>query len=993
MNLTSTAALRLQRTRGRLERLTLLPIVGALVGIWILATVFTVSERRHTLEQVEAQLTTAITTLADFNELAEQATGDAIVRSADHRTAAIWRALLQYPSASIWVESDGEISGGQAPPEDIRDAIVVQDARENFTVNAALPEADALAEWQRSAWRRAIVLLAASAIFMVLSALLIRALKERSRAEQDAVKQGERAAALTLYKAQLEHTVAQRTEELSDSNEMLEKELVERTAAEAQLKEHDALLHAVAKGAAELLSTQSLEEATTAVLELIGQTIAVSRVHINTIDAGADGHLHSSLRDEWCTPNMVPVAHTSTLHDLDLTVEVPHVAGPLLSGRLRSFSIEELRTPFKSLCEETGMRSFLPVPIMVDDKLWGSFVFIDSGTELRQWSWAETDTLQTLAGLFGVAVARAKYVKDLADANMIVQNSPTILYRLRGEPPFPMIYVSHNIRKFGHDAEQLVGTAEWSRVLMDPEDEARVAQAMSRTVDKDAEGASIEFRLRTGDGTYRWVENRYTSVRDDQGRLLEIEGMLIDITERKAADEKIAHLARTDSLTGLVNRGTFIERLRQAFAATRRGGSRFAILYIDLDHFKPVNDTLGHQAGDTLLREVADRLKSCSRETDIVARLGGDEFAILQTDMHEPANAGTLAAAVQTEVARPYLIEGSEVHVTASIGVCPFTQESAGPDEMLAQADLALYRSKDEGRNRYRFHTDDLDDQVLERIALTDELRAAIERDELELHYQPQVELSSGKIVGMEALVRWNHPTRGLMRAAEFVPVAEKTGAIVAVGQWVLKQATRQWREWRDVGLEPGVLTINLSFAQLKNRRELLDNVKAALEEWNLEPDDLSFDVTEATLAKATLMHSETLVELRAMGVQISIADFGSEYSSLDYLRAYQVNHLKVSQSFVDESVDNKGRAKTMRAIVNLARELDIDVITQGVETAEQRDLSSATSVIAQGLFFSDALQASAVVKLLQAGHINPPVRSSRKSSPTALRRVGAGGK
>jgi EAL domain-containing protein (putative c-di-GMP-specific phosphodiesterase class I) len=245
----------------------------------------------------------------------------------------------------------------------------------------------------------------------------------------------------------------------------------------------------------------------------------------------------------------------------------------------------------------------------------------------------------------------------------------------------------------------------------------------------------------------------------------------------------------------------------------------------------------------------------------------------------------------------------------------------------------------------------------------------------------------------MEALVRWNHPTRGLMRAAEFVPVAEKTGAIVAVGQWVLKQATRQWREWRDVGLEPGVLTINLSFAQLKNRRELLDNVKAALEEWNLEPDDLSFDVTEATLAKATLMHSETLVELRAMGVQISIADFGSEYSSLDYLRAYQVNHLKVSQSFVDESVDNKGRAKTMRAIVNLARELDIDVITQGVETAEQRDLSSATSVIAQGLFFSDALQASAVVKLLQAGHINPPVRSSRKSGPTALRRVGAGRK
>ena len=978
MTLSSTATIRLGRRRSRLERLTFLPVVGALVGIWILTAVFTVNERRYTLERVEGQLTTAITTLADFNELAQQATGDAIVRSADHRTAAIWRALLQYPTASIWVESSGEITGGQPPPADMADAIFVQDARENFTVNAALPMEDALADWQRSAWQRAIVVLVASIVFLVLSTFLIHALKERAAAEKNAIKERERAGALSRYKAQLENTVAERTEELSDANELLEKELVERKAAEAQLKEHDALLHAVAKGAAELLSTQSLEEATTAVLELIGQTIAVGRVHINTITAGTDGRLKSSLRDEWCAPDMVPVAHNSVLQEFDLTAELPHVTGPLLSGRLRPFSIDELDGEFEALCRKTDMRSFLPVPIMVDGRLWGNFTFIDSAATPRQWSWAETDTLQTMAGLFGVAVTRAKYVKDLADANMIVQNSPTILYRLRGEPPFPLVYVSHNIRKFGHDAEELLGSPTWTRALMDPEDETRIAAAMARTVDKDAEGASLEFRLRTGDGTYRWVENRYASVRDDEGRLVEIEGMLIDITERKAADEKIAHLARTDSLTGLVNRGTFIERLRQIFAATKRGGSPFAILYVDLDHFKPVNDTFGHHAGDTLLREVADRLRSCCRETDVVARLGGDEFAILQTDMHEAANAGALAASVQREVARPYLIEGSEAQVTASIGVCPYAADSAGPDEMLAQADLALYRSKDEGRNCYRFHTDDLDHQVLERITLTDELRAAIEREELELYYQPQVELASGKIVGMEALVRWNHPKRGLLRAAEFVPVAEKTGAIVAVGRWVLQQGCRQWREWRDAGVDPGVLTINLSFAQLKNRHELIGDVKQALEKWQLSPENLSFDVTEATLAKATLMHSETLVDLRTLGVQISIADFGSEYSSLDYLRAYQVNHLKIAQSFVDASVDNEARAKTVRAIFNLARELGIDVITQGVETAEQRELSSATSIIAQGVFFSDALAASAALKFLEAGRIDPAARQAR---------------
>lgn len=993
MMLGSTGTLRLARKRSRLERLTFLPVVGALAGIWILMTVFTLSERRYTLERVESQLAAAVATLADYNELAEQAAGGSVIRSTERQTAAIWRALLQYPAASIWVESDGEVTGGQPPPDDLGDAIVVQDARENFTVNAALPEVDALVDWKRSVWRRAIVLLATSAAFLLMSVFLIRALKARTLAEKDAVKQREHAAALSRYKKQLEKTVAERTEELRDSNDLLAKELVDRKAAEAQLKVHDALLHSVAKGAAELLGTQSLEEATTAVLELIGQTIAVSRVHVFTITTGPDAHLRSSLRDEWCSSDMVPVARNGVLQGLDLTTELPHITGPLLSGRLSPFSIDDLRGEFRDLCRRTGMRSFLPVPIMVDGKLWGTFVFIDSAAAPRQWSWAETDTLQTLAGLFGVAVGRAKYVRDLADANMIVQNSPTILYRLRGEPPFPMIYVSHNVGKLGHDATELVGAANWTGKLMDPEDESRVAAAMARTVDKDTDNASIEFRLRTGDGRYRWVENRYSTVRDDQDRLVEIEGMLIDITERKAADEKIAHLARTDSLTGLVNRGTFIERLRQTFGSARRGSNAFAILYLDLDHFKPVNDTLGHQAGDALLREVADRLKDSCRQSDVVARLGGDEFAILQTDIHEPANAGTLAAAIQETIARPYLIEGSDAHVTASIGVCPYTADSAGPDEMLAQADLALYRSKDEGRNCYRFHSDELDQQVLERITLTDELRSAIDRNELELYYQPQVEMSSGKIVGMEALVRWNHPKRGLLRAADFVPIAEKTGAIVAVGHWVLQQACRQWRTWRDAGMEPGVLTVNLSFAQLKNRRELLDDVKEALEKWHLSAADLSFDVTEATLAKATLMHSESLIDLRALGVQISIADFGSEYSSLDYLRAYEVNQLKIAQSFVDASVDDKDRAKTVRAIVNLAHELGIGVITQGVETAEQRDLSSATSLIAQGMFFSEPLEAGAIPRLLRTGRIEPEAEADGRNEAEPGCHATAGGK
>jgi hypothetical protein len=425
--MSTTRLLLLRRKRSRTERLAWLPILAALAGMWVLAIMLTLSERRFTLERVKTQLAGVITTLADFHELADLATGEAMIQSADTRMAAIWRALLQYPTASIWVETDGVISGGDAPLAAIDDAIVVQEARENFTVHAALPRADALVEWRRSAWQRGLAALIASVVFLLLSMFLIRALKQRTVAVQEAGKQRERATALARFKAQLEDTVIVRTEELRESNELLEGELIERKAVEAALKEHDALLHAVAMGAEELLGSRSLEDATTTVLALIGQTVAVSRVHISTITAGRDGQLRSSVRHEWCAADMMPVAGNPALQELDLAETLPQAVAPLLGGRLTTFSVDELSGGLKELFEQNGMRSCLQIPIMVDDKLWGNITFIDSAQARRQWNWAETDTLQTLAGLFGVSIAKERYVKELADANMIVQNSPTIL--------------------------------------------------------------------------------------------------------------------------------------------------------------------------------------------------------------------------------------------------------------------------------------------------------------------------------------------------------------------------------------------------------------------------------------------------------------------------------------------------------------------------------------------------------------------------------------
>jgi diguanylate cyclase (GGDEF)-like protein/PAS domain S-box-containing protein len=564
--------------------------------------------------------------------------------------------------------------------------------------------------------------------------------------------------------------------------------------------------------------------------------------------------------------------------------------------------------------------------------------------------------------------------RELSNANIIVQNSPVILYRLRGEPSFPLIYVSHNITKLGHDPATLLASPSWAQSLIYPEDQAKVGEAMARVLEKDAEGASIEFRLCAGDGALRWVENRYVPVRDKEGRLIEVEGIIIDVTERKAAEDKITLLARTDGLTGLANRSTFTERLSQAYAAAQRGALPFAILYLDLDKFKPVNDTFGHPIGDLLLQQVAQRLKSCTRESDLVARLGGDEFAILQGEIKEPANAGALAAKIQTALALPFSVNGNQINISVSIGISPYVagNATAGAETMLAQADLALYRSKDAGRNQYHFHSDDLDQEVLDRVTLAGEIKRAIDQHEFELQYQPQVELSSQTIVGMEALVRWNHPTRGLLAPGVFIPIAEKSGAIIALGHWVLDHACRQMSIWRSEGLTLPVIAVNLSLFQLKSGQELVRDVTETIAKWGLAPSDLEFDVTEATLAQLTWTHNEVLPQLRELGVKIAIDDFGSEYSSFDYVRAYRVNHLKIAQSFINRSTNDPESAATIRAIVNFAHDIGIVVIAQGVETEQQRDLLTSTDTMtqAQGFHFSKAVAADRAGELLRQGRI-----------------------
>ncbi|MGO9233712.1 MAG: putative bifunctional diguanylate cyclase/phosphodiesterase [Methylocella sp.] len=449
--------------------------------------------------------------------------------------------------------------------------------------------------------------------------------------------------------------------------------------------------------------------------------------------------------------------------------------------------------------------------------------------------------------------------------------------------------------------------------------------------------------------------------------------------------KRIALLARTDGLTGLANRATFIERLYQTFAAARRGASRFAVLYIDLDHFKDVNDTLGHSAGDLLLISAAGHLKRNCRESDLVARLGGDEFAILQTEVSDVSGATALASKIHGVLGTPYQLGDSKLFLSASIGISLFTDETAGPDEMLAKADLALYRAKEDGRDQYRFHSDDLDQEMRERVILTGDLIQALEKNELELYYQPQVELFTGRITGMEALIRWNHPKRGLLMPADFIPIIEKSDAIVALGQWVLDHACEQMSSWRNAGIAPVILAVNLSLGQLRTGDELIQFVTTTLTKWGLTPKDLELDVTETMLAYATWAYIDVLERLQQLGVMIAIDDFGTQYSSLDYLKHYRVSRLKIPRAMITAAAQQDQRnAAMVRAIIGLARELDIEVMAQGVENEAQRDLLTAapSTTKVQGFYYSAPVPASDATQLLRQRLIEP--RLSQVSEATA---------
>ncbi len=547
----------------------------------------------------------------------------------------------------------------------------------------------------------------------------------------------------------------------------------------------------------------------------------------------------------------------------------------------------------------------------------------------------------------------------------LVEQLPLSVYIDRLDDLSSNIYTSPQIEPMlGYSVEEWAENDNLFVELLHPEDRERVLAAHQRT-HSTREPLFIEYRLRSSDGRYLWIQDEARVVRD--GYQYVLQGYLLDITARKDAEEQLRHQAFHDALTGLANRSLFTNRVEHALVL-RSGGIRpdVAVLFLDLDDFKGVNDTLGHAAGDTLLRGVGVRLREALSPSYTVARLGGDEFAVLIEDLAGATTTIDAAERIVAALQRPFEIEGREIFVTASVGIAL----GAIADDLLRAADVAMYRAKASGKAQYVMYAPRMAEDLVGRLELVADLRRAVCDDEFVVHYQPVVDLESNAVVGVEALVRWNHPTRGLLSPRDFIPLAEETGKIVELGAWVLGSACKQVAEWRQEapGAEALTLNVNVSTRQVRPG-VLVEDVRRALAEAGLPSDALTLEITESVLARRHEELRAVLAGVAALGVRLALDDFGTGYSSLSLLQDLPVHTLKVDRSFVNALDADTTRQGFVQAIVDLAQTLDVSLVAEGMETAAQtNELRRLGCSVGQGFHFAPPLGAADVQQLLVAG-------------------------
>ena len=495
--------------------------------------------------------------------------------------------------------------------------------------------------------------------------------------------------------------------------------------------------------------------------------------------------------------------------------------------------------------------------------------------------------------------------------------------------------------------------------------DSKSREELTRLLREQGMVKNFECAVYRKDGSKMWFSANVRAV-SENGVLVGYEGTNEDITARRVAEERVQFLAYYDALTGLPNRTLLQDRVTKALAAARRQNHQVALLFLDLDGFKIINDSLGHAVGDLFLQEFAERLKTWAREQDTVARVGGDEFLIVLTGIRDAADAAVTAERLINSMTAEFLVQGHSLRISCSIGVSIFPKHGTDCETLIKNADAAMYGAKDGGRNNFRFFSDEINEQVMERLTLARGLRSALEKEQLFLVYQPQLEIATGRITGLEAILRWQHPELGLVPPDRFIRIAENSGLIVPIGEWVLRTACRQARKWQDDRLPPVSMAVNVSAVQFR-QQGFCDLIRRVLRETGLAPQYLELELTESLLLADAEVTLSVVEELKAIGITLAIDDFGTGYSSFSYLRQFRVSKLKIDRSFIKDSATNPDDSAITAAIISMAKSLRLKVIAEGVENEAQMSfLRKHQCDEIQGYYFSKPLPAGDVADTLQ---------------------------
>lgn len=750
----------------------------------------------------------------------------------------------------------------------------------------------------------------------------------------------------------------------------LSRDITERKLAESHLQDRSAMLDALISCDWLLHSSENWHAIADKILEQLCLAARFNRGTIFKHDkTQINSTIHSGIYNKPATANKKPIRGEAlyqwqglgqvkvgqTLKTIDYQAEdcerwltTLHQGNPIFN------EIKELPVNEQRFLKKHNIQSLLLMPIFVDKKLWGTLM-IERSVSTHPLYPQELGAVMAISRSLSAAIQRQSTEKRLLQAKIAFDSATEGIM---------ILDVNAQVIGVNQGFTAITGFTEEEALGFTP----KIFQTADNKVweslrSKEKWHGEVANHRKNGEPYQEWLT--LTVVKDDLGKVANYVGVFADITEIVQSQKQLLQLVNQDALTGLPNRRLLIELLDQAIKVAGRKGYKIAVLFIDLDRFKTVNDSLGHQLGDQLLLEVSRRIKQSIRTSDVVARLGGDEFMVVMDRLDEVEDAAIVAKKIIHAIQTEFIIQGKEIFIGASVGISVYPNDSNEVDGLIKAADIAMYQVKNSGKNNFCFYSSELSENALERFNMETHLRRALERDQFEVYYQPQVCLISGDIIGAEALLRWHHPELGIVSPAKFIPVAEDTGLIMQIGEWVIRQAALQASQWKANGCNFKRVSVNVSGVQIL-RSNFADTVYGLIIETDCDPSILELEITESTVMQNTQFVMETFDRIKSMGVSLAIDDFGTGYSSLSNLKRLPLDKIKIDQSFVRDLPDDQDDAAIANAIYAMANSLGFSVIAEGVETEAQADfLRNMGCTEAQGYLYSKPLTAIEFGKLL----------------------------